>query len=122
MLFTGRKRSEFGMSEDDAGGNAGVGGYGFVAGIAGDDAGMGTADHAGDHQCRPAITIFAGKLVEAAGVVLNNRAGRDAMDETAAAKALVGHRAREGWRPGRDHFGTGMVERSSSLASFSKWS
>ena len=40
MLFAGGEWSEFGMAEDEAAGDAGVGGDGFVAGVAGDDAGV----------------------------------------------------------------------------------
>lgn len=47
MLFAGRERGEFRVSENDAGGNAGIGGDRFVAGIAGDDAGMWMTHDAG---------------------------------------------------------------------------
>jgi len=40
MLFAGGEWSKFRMAEDEAGGDAGVGGDGFVAGVAGDDAGV----------------------------------------------------------------------------------
>ena len=46
MFFAGGERSEFGMAEDDTSGDAGVGRYGFVAGVAGDDAGARMADDA----------------------------------------------------------------------------
>src|ERR1700728_5253517 len=37
MLFAGRQRSKFCVAEDDAGGKSGIGGAGFVAGVAGDN-------------------------------------------------------------------------------------
>jgi len=47
MLFAGRKRPEFRMSDHYAGRNPGIGGYCLVASIASDNPRMRTADHAG---------------------------------------------------------------------------
>src|ERR1700720_4166371 len=98
MLFAGRERREFGMAEDEAGGDAGVGGDGFVAGVTGDDAGMRMADYASQNQGRGAVAVFGGELVQAAGGAIDNRAGRDAMNEVTVAKAFI---AQGAWESGR---------------------
>ena len=77
MLLAGGEWSKFRMAEDEAGGDAGVGGNGFVAGIAGDDAGMRMADYASQNQSRGAVTVFRGELVQATGVAINNGSWRD---------------------------------------------
>ena len=88
MLFAGRKRRKFRMSDDHAGWDAGIGGYCLVASIAGDDPRMRTAHHARQNERRRLVAIFLGELLQAGGVAIDDGSGRDAMDETAAAKAL----------------------------------
>src|ERR1017187_9047068 len=90
MFFAGRKRSKFRMTDDDAGRNSGIGGDCFVAGIAGDDSSMRTAHYTRQYQCRRAVSIFLRELRQAGGVAIDNGSGRNAMDEIAAAKSLVG--------------------------------
>ena len=56
MFFAGPTRGEFGKSDDNTCRNAGVGRYGFVAGVASDDARTRMADDARkDQHCRPKI-------------------------------------------------------------------
>ena len=51
MLFTGSERGESGVAEEDAGGDAGIGGDGFVPGVAGQNIRARMTDHRRNDDC-----------------------------------------------------------------------
>jgi hypothetical protein len=76
------------MSNDQARGNAGVRGNGFVSSIAGDYSGTRAADHARQYQDRRLVSVFFGKLRQTGSIVINDRSGGNAVPETPAAEAI----------------------------------
>ena len=92
------------MAGDDASGDAGVGGNGFVAGVASDDAGAGMADDAGHDEDSGFEAERGGQLGKAGGVIVDDSAGRNSMDELHVAEASEGQRGRKGGRSGGDDF------------------
>src|SRR3984957_5584292 len=92
------------MPDHHAGRNPGVGGHRLMTGIASDDAGMRRTHHARQHQRRWPVAILLRELGKAAGVTINHRSRRNAMDKLSAAKTLVAERTRERRRPGSDDF------------------
>ena len=105
MFFAGRARCEFGMANYKTSWNTGVGRDSFVASIAGDNASARLADDASQDQYGRPIAAQVGKLGEAGGITIDNRAGGNAVDELRVAKTCKGKRAWEGGRSGGDDFG-----------------
>src|ERR1700751_4611237 len=92
------------MVDHDTGGNACIGRDRFVSRVAVYDAVVGRADYSSKHKGGGSVTVLGWKLGETGRVVIDDCAGRDAMDEAAGLECGVRKRARECRGSGRYDF------------------
>ena len=83
------------MAHHHTGGHPRIGRNGFVAGVASYDSLGWMAHYASQHQGSGRITVLRRELCEARGIAVGNGAGRDAVNEIALSKWLVGKRTWE---------------------------
>ena len=86
------------MSDDHAGGNAGVGRDGFVSGVASYDVLARMTDDARQHQHGGPIALQVRKLCERSGIAIDDCARRNAMGALRVSKAFERKQGKVGFR------------------------
>src|SRR5258708_6578939 len=104
MFFAGAKRSQLRMPGNDTSWKPCVGGNGFVAGVAGDTAGVRMADDASHDENGGLQSERRGKLCEACSVVVNDGSRRDAMHKFLTAEPGERRGSKKGGRSRGNHF------------------
>src|SRR6185437_14897155 len=102
MLFAWLQRLQTGAAHTRTGGNAGIRGNTLVAGIASNMLRSRVTDYGGEYQRGGSISI-SGQLCQAGEVVVDNRAGRNAVDEALRLETGIGVSVRRGGCAGGDH-------------------